>query len=61
MAKMAQIKTTDQGFTQMTHINILFMVLRMQRQVVELECRYITLSMNRDLKYSNGSVATRNL
>jgi hypothetical protein len=34
---------------------------RVQRQAVELECRYITLSMNRDLNYSNGSVATRKL
>jgi hypothetical protein len=32
---------------------------RVHRQVVELESRYRTLSMNRDLKYSNGSVATR--
>jgi hypothetical protein len=33
---------------------------RMQRQQVELESEYyITLSMNRDLKYSNGPVATR--
>jgi hypothetical protein len=28
---------------------------RMQRQVVKLEDKYITLSMNRVLKYSNGS------
>jgi len=33
--------------------------LRVHRQVVELESRYRTRSMNRDLKYSNGSVATR--
>jgi hypothetical protein len=30
-----------------------------QRQVVDLERRYRNRSMNRDLKYSNGSVATR--
>jgi hypothetical protein len=30
-----------------------------QRQVVELESGYRTCLMNRDLKYSNGSVATR--
>jgi hypothetical protein len=34
---------------------------RVQRQAAELECRYTTLSINRDLKYSNGSVATRKL
>jgi hypothetical protein len=32
---------------------------RVQRLVVELESRYVTLSMNRDLKFSNGLVATR--
>ena len=38
-------------------VNVRF---RMQRQAVELESGcYITLSMNTDLKYSNGSVATR--
>jgi hypothetical protein len=58
---MAKIKTADQGFAQITLIKILFMALRVQRQAVELDCRYITLSMNRDLKYSNGSVATRKL
>jgi hypothetical protein len=30
-----------------------------QKPVVELESRYIALSMNRDLKYSNGLYATR--
>jgi hypothetical protein len=32
---------------------------RVQKQVVRLESRYITLSMNRELQYSNGSFATR--
>jgi len=45
----------------MTHIKILFMAISVQRQAIELECRNITLSMNRDLKYSRGSVATRML
>jgi len=37
--------------------NVLY---RMQRQKVESESEYYkTLSMNRDLKYSNGPVATR--
>jgi hypothetical protein len=58
---MAKIKTADQGFAQMTHIKILFMAISVQRQAIELECRNITLSMNRDLKYSRGSVATRML
>jgi len=58
---MAKIKTADQGFVQITLIKILFMALRVQRQAVGLECRYITLSMNKDLQYSNGSVAIRKL
>jgi len=53
---MAKIKRADQGFAQMTHITILFMALRVQRHAVGLECRYITLSMNRDLKYSKGQL-----
>jgi hypothetical protein len=32
-----------------------------QKQVVQQENMYTTLSMNRDLKCSNGSVATRKL
>ena len=32
---------------------------RVQRQAVQLESMYITLSVSRDLKSSNGSVATR--
>jgi len=31
-----------------------------QRATVELESRYLTLSLNRDFNYSNASVATRN-
>jgi len=57
---MGKIKTADQGFPEMTHIKILFMALSVQRQAVELECRYTTLSMNRDLKYRR-SVATSKL
>jgi transposase-like protein len=36
-----------------------FKEFRVHNQVVELESRYRTRSMNRDLKYSNGSVAAR--
>jgi len=58
---MSKIKMAEKGFAQITHVKILFMALRVQRQAVELECRCITLSRNRDLKYNNGSVATRKL
>ena len=40
----------------LTCANVLFTV---QRQVVEMESRYVTLSMNRELKFSNGLAATR--
>jgi hypothetical protein len=31
-----------------------------QRATVKLESRYVNLSLNRDFKYNNASVATRN-
>ena len=40
----------------LTGANVQFGVYR---QVVELEIRYVTLSINRDLEFRNGLLATR--
>ena len=50
---------TGIGPCTITCTNAQLKEFRVQREVFELESGYRTRSVNRDLKYSNGSVATR--
>ena len=50
------LDTMKSEICPLTWANVQF---RVWKQVLELERRYVTLSMNTDLKFSNGLVTTR--
>ena len=58
-AQLIQVAKLQQTLGKPCSCRLCKRKVRVQRQVVELERRYITLSVNGDFKYRNESMATR--